>query len=281
MKHREMLLRFFVPVIFGMLSVSANAQDADSDALAKELANPGGSLSSMNNKFEFRWYDGDLPGAEDQTSFNYTFQPVLPFGLENGDTFIVRPAFTYLADQPYFDPTRLEFDSTHAFGDIGFDLLYSFGNIDPYVFGLGVAGSIPTGTDDRITSNNWILGPSALIAQKFDWGIAGLFAFHQVDVAGNGAPFETTSLQPIFAYSLGDGWTIGNSGTVTYNWKADSDSAWTVPIGVNLGKTTTLNGQPIKFSGALEYNVIRPEAFTPEWKFTFTVTPVVKNPFVR
>jgi hypothetical protein len=267
-----------------LVSGEASAQGVDAanvDALAKALANPGGALSALNNKIEIRGYDGNLPGADGQNSYTYIFQPVLPFPTASGDTFIIRPAFSYLIHQPYFDATLPGFNQTAAFGDIGYDLLYSFGNIDPYVFALGAVGVVPTGTDDRITGENWLLGPEILAAKKYDWGIAGIFAFHQWKIGGSGNEFSSTSLQPLLAYSLGNGVTIGPSGTITYNWNAASDEAWTVPIGLNIGKATQINGKPIKFSLSAEYNVVRPNTFSPEWKVTFAITPVIKNPFLN
>ena len=275
------VLSYLLLSVFLVNPANAQADAANVDALAKALSNPGGSLSAMNNKIEIRWFDGDLPDADKQHAYTYVFQPVLPFPVADGDTFIIRPAFSYLMHQPYFDASALGFDQTSAFGDIAFDLLYSFGNIEPYVFGVGAVGAIPTGTDDRITGENWLLGPELLFAKQFDWGIAGFLGFHQSKAIGNGGDFNVSSFQPLFAYSLGDGVTIGPSGTISYNWNAEQDNAWTVPVGVNVGKATTLNGKPIKYGFSVEYNVVRPQSFGPEWKVTFSITPVVKNPFLR
>jgi hypothetical protein len=275
------VLALMLLVVLGANSVNAQVDASNVDALAKELANPGGALSSMTSKFEIRRFDGDLPEADKQHAYSYVFQPVLPFPVASGDTFIVRPAFSYLMHQPYFDATKPGFDQASAFGDIAFDLLYSFGDIQPYVLGIGAVGAIPTGTDNRITGENWLLGPELLFAKQFDWGIAGFLAFQQWKAAGHGADFNVSSFQPLFAYSLGDGVTIGPSGTITYNWNAERDNVWTVPVGVNIGKATTLNGKPVKYGFSLEYNVVRPASFGPEWKVTFSIAPVVKNPFLR
>lgn len=271
-------LLFMVFVTSGPVS----AQDAaDADALAKELANPGGALSSLNNKLEIRWFDGDLTDADKQHAYTYIFQPTLPFPTDGGDIVIFRPAFAYLMHQPYFDASFPGFDQSSAFGDIGIDLLYSFGGLAPYTFGVGVVGAVPTGTDEKITGENWLLGPEMMVAETFDWGLAGIFAFHQWKVAGHGDDFNKTSLQPLFTYSLGNGVTVGSSGTITYNWNADHDGAWTVPVGLNISKTTSLNGKPIKYSLAAEYNVVRPDTFGPEWKVTFSIAPIIQNPFLK
>jgi hypothetical protein len=65
---------------------------ASADAIAKELANPAGSLASLSNNFEYWDYKGDLPGADDQDGWSYSFQPVLPFPVGNkGRRIIFRP----------------------------------------------------------------------------------------------------------------------------------------------------------------------------------------------
>ena len=49
------------------------------DQVAKDLANPNNSLANLTFKNQFRWFKGDLPGADDQNSYTLLFQPVFPF----------------------------------------------------------------------------------------------------------------------------------------------------------------------------------------------------------
>ena len=51
-------------------------------------------------------------------------------------------------------------------------------------------------------------------------------------------------------------------------------------MGLGLAKTTTLGGKPWKFSAQVQYFVEQPDAFGPEWLLKFTITPVIKNPFL-
>ena len=73
------------------------------------------------------------------------------------------------------------------------------------------------------------------------------------------------------AISAGPNWS--------YNHKAESGDAWTLPLGVGLAKTSVLGGRPWKMS--LQYwNFIKsPEAFGPEHQIRFVVGPVVKLPW--
>ena len=259
-------------------SVSAQVTGSNLDDLAKELANPGGSSATMNFKFDYRTFDGNLPGAGKQDSLTTTFQPVLPFKLGNGDNLIVRPAFAYVLDQPAVDANAGKFDRLDGFGDIAYDVLYSTQRGD-WTLGAGVVGAIPVGSE--VSGKNWLLGPSALAVKTLDWGVTGIFPFHNQKVAGNGADFSITSLQYFLFYGLGDGWMIGTGPTITYDWNATSGNQWTVPFALSLAKTTTIGKQPFKFNAAIEYSAIRPDSFGQELKLTFTFSPVTKNPFVR
>lgn len=256
---------------------SAKAQvAANIDDLAKELANPGAANATMNVKLEFRTFDGSLPGADNQDSTTLTFQPVLPFVLPNGNNLIFRPAFSYGWGVPAFNGATNSFAGVDDWNDIPYDLLYSWGSGD-WTFGAGLVGSIPVGSNN--SSENWLLGPSFLAVKTFDWGVAGLFPFHNEKVGGSGVDTSITSLQYFLFYGLGNGWQIGTGPTMTYNWNAVSGEEWTVPFQLAVAKTTAIGTQVIKFNLSAEKNVVRPSSFSEDWTVTFTVSPVVKNPF--
>lgn len=246
------------------------------DELAKELANPGAANATLNFKFEYRTFDGDLPGADDQENLTATFQPVFPFVLPNGNNLIFRPAFPYVVDQPLFDAEAGRFDEEDAFGDIAYDLLYARTS-NGWTLGAGIVGAVPTGSD--ISSDNWLLGPSALAVKTEDWGVWGFFPFHNEKVGGSGPDVSITSLQYFLFYGLGDGWQVGTGPTITYDWEADSDNDWTVPFGLQVAKTTAIGKLLVKLNAGIEKNVVAPDTLASDWKFTFTFSPVISNPF--
>jgi hypothetical protein len=275
------LFRFITFVWISLLTTSqayTQVQGSNLDDLAKELSNPGAANATLNNKLEYRTFGGDLPGANRQDNFTYTFQPVFPFVLPNNDNLIFRPAFSHVWDQPVFDPGADAFGNEHGFGDIPFDILYATQR-GSWTLGAGAVGAIPTGTD--ISSDNWLLGPSMLAVNTQDWGVWGLFPFHNEKIGGDGADFSVTSLQYFLFYSLGGGWQIGTGPTITYDWNASSDDAWTVPVGLTIAKTTSIGGTPVKMNLGAEYNIVRPDSFGSDLKVTLTISPVIKNPFQR
>jgi hypothetical protein len=270
------LCALFAAIMF--FAAPVLAQEKSADELAAELANPGGSNATLNFKFEYRTYGGNVPGAGSQSSLTNIFQPTLPFKLNNGDTLIVRPSFSFAVDQPRFDSTAGSFSSVSAFGDIPYDVLYSTQK-GSWTLGAGVVGSIPTG--GTYSSDNWTLGPSILAVNTTKWGVWGLFPFHNEKIGGNGASVSITSLQYFLFFGLGNGWQIGTGPTMSYDWNATSGNEWTVPLGTQLSKTTSIGNLPIKFSLGAEYNVVRPDNFGSDLKLSFIISPVIKNPFQR
>ena len=105
---------------------------------------------------QYTTYDGDLPGAGDQDSWSFIFQPSLPFPVgDKGRNILVRPAVPVLFNQPVFDGVAGTWDSAGAnLADIGFDTVYAgttmTGNGRGYLSGIGMAGTLPTATDDAV-----------------------------------------------------------------------------------------------------------------------------------
>jgi hypothetical protein len=260
--------------LLGSVVVASAQVGPNIDELAKELSNPGAANATLNFKFEYRTFKGALPGADDQNSLTATFQPVFPFVLGNGNNLIFRPAIPYVFGQPVFGAGA--FNDQSQFGDLPYDLLYSW-NSNGWTLGAGFVGAVPTGSS--ISADNWLLGPSFLAVKPTDWGIWGLFPFHNEKVGGSGADISVTSLQYFLFFSLGEGWQIGTGPTLTYDWNADSDQSWTIPFGLQVAKTTVIGNQLVKLNAGIEKNVVTPDAFASDWKFTFTFSPVIKNPF--
>jgi hypothetical protein len=272
----------------GASNTGMDAGKASADAIAKELANPAGSLASLKNNFEFRDYEGDLPGADGQDGWSYSFQPVLPFPVGEAKRIIFRPLIPVKLDEPVFKPRERDFDTEGIdLGDTTFDLVYAGTEItDPetkrgFLWGVGAAGTLPTGTDE-FGGDQWRLGPEFFGGILRDWGVVGGLLSHQWEVAGaNHDNYSVTALQYFYAYGLGNGWQIAASPVVSCNWAANGGDAWTVPLGVGLAKTRLLGNLPVKFQFEVAKYLVQPDTFGPDWLVKLTITPVIKNPFIQ
>jgi len=254
---------------------SPSAQD-----IANELSNPNSSLGTMNFNFDYIKFKGDLPGASSQRAQRITFQPSLPYKLSETTSLFIRPAIPIIVDQDV--PNRNGgFDSKGVeLGDISFDAALTKALPGGVVLLGGLAGTLPTATNDALGLDQWLLGPEALVAVVRKWGVAGLLVNHQWDVAGeDDYSTSITGGQYFYSFNLGDGWQINGSPTFSYNHKADSDNAWTLPVAAGLSKTTIIAGRPWKFSLQYWHYIESPDTFGPDNQIRFTVSPVVALPW--
>ena len=269
------------------LDNTALAGEKSADEVAKELSNPAGSLASLNFNLQYTDYTGDLPNSDDQESTALTFQPTLPFPVgDKGRRIIFRPLITIPFDQPVFDSAKGDFDDADvALADTTFDLVYAGTTMkdkhNGFLWGLGLAGTLPTASIDDLKGDQWRFGPEVFGGIIKKWGIVGALVSHQWDTGGsNDVSYSGTAMQYFYAYSLGGGWQIAASPVAAYDWKADGDEALTLPIGFGVAKTTKIGEQPWKFALQVQKFVVQPDTFGPDWLVKFTVTPVIKNPFI-
>jgi hypothetical protein len=256
-------------------------QGKSADEVAKELANPNNSLASLTFKNQFRWYTGDLPNADDQSNYTLLFQPVFPFSLAptasgGKANLFIRPAIPLLVDQPVFDAQSMDFSGVTALGDIGFDIGYGVTEKSGWLWAFGMVGSLPTATNSDVGSKQLRLGPEGLIAKFHKWGVWALFPSHLWDVTGwsDNGYYSVSQLQAVLKFLPGDGWAIGTSPIMNYDWKAEE---WTVPLNLTVSKTVMFGKMPVKIELETNYYIVQPDLFGPEWLIGINITPVVPN----
>ena len=77
---------------------------------------------------------------------------------------------------------------------------------------------------------------------------------------GQTSGYSTTMLQPMIFYNLPNAWNIHYNNMITYDWKASSSDAWTVPVGLAVGKMFALeNGHGLEPFIGVHNNVERPK----------------------
>jgi hypothetical protein len=248
--------------------------------IAAALSDPNTTLGSMNFQFDYVQYEGDIPGASDAEALRMTFQPSLPYSLSDTTNLFVRPAVPVIFSQDVPDP-RGGFESEGVdLGDVGFDAL--LGKTLPGGIALlgGVTGTLPTATDDALGRDQWLLGPAAAAAIVRPWGVLGVLATHQWDVAGED-DFDTsiTSGQYFYAFNLGQGRQINGSPLFSYNHEASGGNKWSFPLAIGFSQTLLLNGRPWKFGIQYWHYIESPDLFGPDYQIRLSVSPVVKLPW--
>lgn len=248
--------------------------------IAAALSDPNTNMGSMNFQFDYIAYQGDIPGAGDAEAQRMLFQPSLPYKLSDTTNLFIRPAVPVIFSQDV--PVRTGgFNSEGVdLGDISFDAALGKTLPGGFVVLGGLAGTLPTATNNKLGLDQWLLGPEAALAMVRPWGVLGVLVSHQWDVAGdNDDDTSITGGQYFYAFNMGGGWQINGSPTFSYNHEAPSDDKWTLPLAAGVSRTVILAGRPWKFGVQYWHYLETPDTFGPDYQLRFTVSPVVKLPW--
>ncbi|CAH7021379.1 conserved exported hypothetical protein [Vibrio chagasii] len=253
------------------VSKKNNAQ-SEEEAAARELANPNTAYASLN--FKFQNFSGYESGG---SSFNTTFQPGLPFPLDNGDKVIFRPAISYMSND--FNIKGQKVDS--GVSDISFDLAYatSFAGDPTNLMAVGVFATVPTGSES-LTGDQFAAGPELFLAKLSSKRIVGTLNTHQWGIKNNGTKEDVnrTGIQILWVEIASGGWTYGSTPQMSYDWNTNQAE---IPLNLMVSKTTMISGRPWKFSIEANYYLEKDEKSRPDFMLGFNVSPVVENKLAR
>jgi hypothetical protein len=245
----------------------------------KQLTNPVSSLWSIS--FQQNNYILDMgPGRNDRWNSNLNFQPVLPVALTGDWNLITRPVITLFGSVPHPDRNNpSEMERTTALGDTVLMEMFSPSSklVGNWLLGLGPTFIFPTAASDYTGQGKYQVGPAALVGYLSEKWILGAFVQNWTSFGGSGNRPNTNqlNLQPIAAYFLPHAWSIGYSGNILANWKADGGNVWTVPIGLSVAKVFKLGPLPVKIALGGQYMPIHPDIGGQKWNIQLSVTPVI------
>jgi hypothetical protein len=227
---------------------------------------------------------GHYPGPGEPLSSNLQFQPVLPVELTKDWNLITRPVIPLFVSQP--NPVmqsgrqpQVDIQTTTGFGDmILLEMLSPAPSIaGNWLFGIGPTFIFPTASTSVTGQGKWQVGPAGIAGYLSKKWILAAFVQDWTSFAGDATrpSSHQMNLQPVAAYFLPGGWSIGYSGNILANWTADSKDVWTVPLGVNVGKVWKFGRLPVKISLAGQYMPIHPDSFGQKWNVQVQFTPVI------
>lgn len=256
------------------------AQGESLNEVNKQLTNPVSSLWSIS--FQQNNYILDMgPGRNGRWNSNLIFQPVLPVALTENWNLITRPVMTLFNSVPHPDrnnPTGI--DRTTGFGDIVLMEMISpspklVGN---WLLGLGPTFIFPMASSNYTGQGKYQVGPAVLMGYLSEKWILGAFVQNWQSFGGSGNRPNTNQMnfQPIAAYFLPNAWSIGYSGNILANWKADkAGDVWTIPIGLGVSKVVKFGPLPVKLGLAGQYMIHHPDTGGQKWNIQLNVTPVI------
>jgi hypothetical protein len=277
-------LMFMASTIFCMAPFGTVASAAESvsgkkmstDELSRELSNPNSPLATLTFKQIYTSFKGAIPDADNQSVNISLFQPVFPFPInqETKTNLFIRPAFSYVWDQPSFNAANNKWeDLSGGFADIGFDVAVGRSYESGVVVVGGVQGTLPTGAD-RLSADQWRLGPELVIAKLNKTHFYAIFPAHQWDVSGGDESYSTSQLEIYLGYYLPKSFTLMTDSKWLYDWKNDQA---TIPLNLTLSKVTKLGGTPVKFQIQADYFIEQDDDFGQDWSVSLGISPVVEN----
>jgi hypothetical protein len=253
-----------------LLPSFALAQDqAD---LAKASQNPVAAMISLpfqNNTF-FN------VGPDDDTANVLNIQPVIPIGI--GPVNLINRTIFPLIYLPDVTaglaelPEGISGGSTFGLGDINYTGFLSPADSGDITWGIGPSISFPSATDEKLGTEKWSAGPSAVALVQPGPFVIGTLVRQLWSFAGDDDRQDVSQLliQPFANYNMAGGWFLTSAPIITANWEASSDDTWLVPLGGGGGRVFKIGPQPVNMSLQAYYNVEKPH-FGPDWSLRFTV----------
>jgi hypothetical protein len=256
-----------------------SALHKSSDEINQDVSDPVSTTWSLKLKNTVTFEDVGSDG--DHAAYTLQFQPTMPVWVSRDCKLIVRPEFTLVDDTPH--TSHSEVLRTTGVGDTILDTALS-PKLGPWLLALGPTFVFPTANLDQTGKGKWQAGPSGVLGYRRPSWLALLIAQQWWSFAG-GSDRPTVShlnLQYIVNYVVGDGWSVGTSPTILFDWRAASGNQVTFPIGPTVGKVVKLWGvAPVKFELEGLYIPVYPAHDGERFIVQFQIIPVVPAPIAE
>jgi hypothetical protein len=290
LRHVGLLAVAFV--LFGFTYIASGQESEDSSEgesaedlaeISQKLNNPLADLWMLFFQHDTTFWEGDLTDGGTRIQHSLKFQPVMPIPINDDWRVVLRPVFQINS----FDTPRnifRDFDRDYGLGDTVFLAVFTPTHLPPkLVLGAGGTFIFPTATDDTLGGEKWAAGPAGTVFYLGNPWTLGTVAQHWWSYAGDDdrKDISLTDFQIILRYRLSPTLQIGMTPNIQYDWKADSDDAWKIPIGIGFDHTTRIGKYPVRWGAELQYYLEQPDSFGPEWGLRFFFIPVIPNPLQK
>jgi len=268
-------------LIMGVLPCAGFAQQATSNTsiapaavdkvgIAKKLANPIANMISVPLQYEFSRGVGRNQGGSEQTLL---FQPVMPFNLGGGDTFIVRPIVAGVREvsvqgasgQPY---------SGYGIASVTIESFYAPNTNSSWIWGIGPYAQSPSGNSGKFGSQQTGAGVTGVVLNRNGPWTYGLLGYQSWEVGGNPAFGTQNNLygQPFLAYTNKKALTITANMEALYNYDTRRTSN---PLYVGASQLVVIGGIPFSFGAGPMYYVSNTPGGPSGWGARATATVVI------
>jgi len=261
---------FLSVIIIAPASVFALDKNmSNATEMARKLQDPLASITAIMTENNILLNHN----TEKNTGYSFQFQPVKAFDFpEQGFTFIPRGIIPILGTPIGDENPSSEQDQTiWGMGDILTQFFIAPKLESNWKLGGGPQFSWKTRTDSKLGGPGWGAGPAGVLVGNLTDEISlALLATHLWAYDGS---FSITTFQPMLFYNFPNipGAYIGYSGTILYDWKADSTNNWIVPVGVSIGNTFDMgDGYGLDGSIGPYWNAVNPDGVS-DWSIKFSI----------
>lgn len=241
----------------------APAESGDASDLAKKLSNPVADLISLPIQFN---YDEGF-GPKDAGRFTLNIQPVVPFSISEDWNLITRTIVPIIHQDSIADGV----DSDTGLGDTLQSFFFSPKDpIRGWIIGAGPVVLWPTGTEPRLRSESFGIGPTAVALRQSNGWTYGALANHVWSVTNSDdhEQVNATFVQPFLSYTWSTATTLAVNTESSYDWNT---SEWNVPLNLSVSQVLRIGGQPVSLSVGGRYYAETPDDGA-EWGIRFTLT---------
>jgi len=258
-------MRLYLTIAASLAAASlARAQNADE--MARQVANPIASLTSVPVQFNDE-YDAGADGDGHRLRINV--QPVVPMSIGE-DWNLISRTIVPIIRQEDMAPGAGE---QSGIGDATQSLFFSPQALTAggWTWGVGPVFLLPTASDELLGTDRWGVGPTIVALRQTATGWTyGALANHIASFAGDEhrADINATFLQPFVARRIGPGRTVSMNVESTYDWQHD---AWSAPVNLGISQILPIGKQLVSVQLGGAYYVEAPRG-APEWGARLTVT---------
>jgi hypothetical protein len=252
-----------------VLKGTASAQEArptattgvTSQDLAKSVHNPFEDFIKVPIEADTNF----KVGPHHNVGQSLNVEPVFPFHLNSEWDLIARPNLTLT----YLPSPHQQF---------GLEDLQTLFYLTPssareWIWGIGPIFEFPTATSKQLGTGKWAIGPNgALVYSNGPW-FNEILAYHLISFAGERgrASVSLSYLEPQISYNLESGWYVDTDPEMSFDWRADSADAWTIPVGLDVGKAFNLGSQGMSLQIG-SYDFVKHPQGSARWMLRVTAT---------
>jgi hypothetical protein len=259
-----------VPRVLPSVAIEAVKPTINAEELAKKLANPIANMISIPTQYEFSRGLVKNQGGPEQSLL---FQPVVPFDLGGGDTFIVRPIVAGVRETSIQGANGQGY-SGYGISSVTLESFYAPNTKSSWIWGVGPYAQSPSGNSGRFGSQQTAAGVTAVVLNRDGPWTYGLLGYQSWSVGGNPIYGTQNNLfgEPFIAYTTKSAWTFVSNMQAQYNYDSHRTSN---PLYVGVSKLEVFDGVPISFAAGPIYYVSNVPGGPSGWGARATVTLVV------